>query len=86
MWIELAKKDGNGVRKIFIEIKPYAQTVKPEQPKPGAKMKEIKAYNLAAMTYLTNQAKWEAANKYFNERGCEFIIVTEHTLKKLGIL
>lgn len=55
-------------------------------PKPDAKLKEFKAYNRDAMAYLTNQAKWEAATKYFSERGCEFIVVTEHTLKKLGIL
>lgn len=86
VWIELSKKDGSGVRKIFIEIKPYAQTIQPVPPKPDAKLKEFKAYNRDAMTYLTNQAKWEAATKYFKERGCEFIVVTEHTLKKLGIL
>ena len=86
VWIELRKKDGTGVRKIFIEIKPYAQTQKPAPLKPGAKLKEINAFNRAAQTYLVNTAKWTAAKKEFESRGAEFLVMTEIELKKLGIL
>lgn len=84
VWVEMKNSQGN-VEKIFIEIKPLAQTVEPVKPKPGAKLKEFKAYNRAAATYLVNQAKWKAAEKYFGDRGCRFIIVTEVTLRKLGM-
>lgn len=52
-------------------------------PKPlreGASLKEHKAFNREAETYLVNQAKWEAAAKEFNARGAEFMVVTEKTL------
>lgn len=48
VWIELRRKDGNGVRKIFIEIKPKNQAVAPPPLKPDAKMKDIKQYNRLA--------------------------------------
>ena len=53
MWVEFKKKDGD-VIKVFIEIKPYAQTIKPEQLKPGAKLKEVNRYNREMKTFLTN--------------------------------
>ena len=73
-------------KKIFIEIKPYEQTQKPDPIFEGAKLKEMKAYNRKAETYLVNMAKWDAAKKYFNARGCDFAVFTERTLAKLGIL
>ena len=53
VWIELRQADGN-IKKIFIEIKPYNQSVAPEPLKPDAKLKEKKAYNRLAMQYLVN--------------------------------
>ena len=50
MWIEFKKKDGD-VIKVFIEIKPYAQTIKPEPLKPGAKLKEVNRYNRGRKTF-----------------------------------
>jgi hypothetical protein len=84
-WMEVRSKDGS-IKKIFIEIKPYEQTQKPEPIFEGAKLKEMKAYNRKAETYLVNMAKWDAAKKYFNARGCDFAVFTERTLAKLGIL
>lgn len=37
------------------------------------------------MTYATNRAKWDAAKKFCEERGCQFIIVDEIVAKKWGI-
>ena len=53
MWVEFKKKNGE-VIKVFIEIKPYAQTIKPEPLKPGAKLKEVNRYNREMKTFLTN--------------------------------
>ena len=52
-WIELQTKTGE-IRKIFIEIKPYSQSVPPDPLKPDAKMKDIKKFNRDAQTYLVN--------------------------------
>lgn len=84
-WIALKGKDGV-VKKVFIEIKPYSQTLKPDPIAASAPLKEQRAYNRAAETFLVNKAKWEAAKKYFNDRGCEFSVFTERTLEKLGCL
>ena len=79
MWVEFKTKNGE-IKKIFIEIKPYAQTIKPEPLKPGAKLKEVNAYNRAMKTFLTNQAKWKAAKYEFAKRGCQFHVYTEKEL------
>lgn len=86
-WIEL-KDDSKpeGVKRIFIEIKPDDQAHAPAPLSESATLKEHKAYNKAALTYLTNQAKWSAAKKYFEERGAEFMVVTEKVLSQLGLL
>ena len=84
VWIELEGSDGNP-RKIFIEIKPHAQTIAPVMPPPGSKPAMFKAFNNAAMTYAVNSAKWAAAKKFCEERGCEFMIVDEIVAKKWGI-
>lgn len=86
-WIEVAdntKPDGK--RRIFIEVKPYDQTQQPKPLSESASLKEHKAFNKAAETYLTNQAKWTAAKKYCEERGAEFMVITEKTLQKMGLL
>ena len=58
----------------------YAQTIKPEPLKAGAKLKEVNAYNRAMKTFLTNQAKWKAAKYEFTKRGAEFQVWTEKEL------
>ena len=86
-WIEVSddtKPDGR--KRIFIEIKPYDQTQCPKPLSESATLKDHKAYNKAAQTYLTNQAKWTAAKKYFEERGAEFMVLTERTLSQLGLM
>lgn len=86
VWIELLTPDGTNVRKIFIEIKPYAQTKPPEPLKPDANPKQIKAWNEQARTYMVNVAKWKAAEEYFKSKQCEFMIVTERTLKQWKLI
>ena len=79
MWVEFKTKDGE-IKKIFIEIKPYKDTIKPDPLKPDAKLKEVNAFNRQMKIYLTNQAKWKAAKYEFNKRGCEFQVFTEKIL------
>lgn len=83
-WIEVPDGAG-GTRKIFIEIKPYAQTIPPVKPDENAKPAAFKRYNKESMTFLQNNAKWKAAKEFCSVRGCEFMIVTERTLKRLGL-
>jgi len=65
---------------FLIEIKPDKET------KPPRKAKIItEAYVKSVLTYIKNQSKWEAADKYAKERGWEFQVWTEKTLKNLGI-
>ena len=86
-WIEMedqSKPDGK--KRIFIEVKPYDQTQCPKPLTETATLKDHKAYNKAAQTYLTNQAKWSAAKEYFESRGAEFMVITERTFQQLGLL
>jgi len=64
-----------------IEIKPAAQTIKPEK-KQG---KRRSRYLQEATTYAKNYSKWMTARGYCEKRGWVFEIWTEHTLTALGI-
>jgi hypothetical protein len=59
----------------LIEVKPYKQTQLPEYPG-----KRTNRYLVESLTYMKNQAKWEAATNYARDRGWEFKIITEHEL------
>ena len=66
---------------ILVEIKPSNQTVPPVSP--GRKTKR---YINEGLTYVKNQNKWKAAQRYAKDRGYGFQIWTEHTLEKMGIM
>jgi hypothetical protein len=63
--------------KFVIEIKPSQQTRVPEKPS-----KNSKKYITEVSTYLINKSKWLAADKFCEEKGWQFKIITE---KDLGI-
>lgn len=84
-WIEMDLGNGK-VKKIFIEIKPYAQTQPPQPIPSNASLAQHKQYIKSAQTYLVNREKWRAAKKYCEDRGCEFQVWTERVLHKLGLL
>lgn len=66
----------NGSEKVkLIEIKCHAETVRPKQPK-----RITKAYTSSVLTFLTNQAKWEAARSFAAKRGWDFVVLTERDL------
>ena len=69
--VELKNKDGK-IETVMIEVKPYKQTQAPKKPK-----RMTKTFENAAKTYLTNQAKWEAAAAVCEKRGWKFQILTE---------
>jgi len=69
--VELKNKDEK-IETVMIEVKPYKQTQAPKKPK-----RMTKTFENAAKTYLTNQAKWEAAAAVCEKRGWKFQILTE---------
>ena len=63
--------------KYMIEIKPSRQAVKPKPPK-----KKTKSYMRESFEYIKNQAKWQAAKAYCEDKGMQFKIITEKDLGK----
>lgn len=67
-------KDKNGaIRRLYIEVKPYCQTLKPVRGK-----KREKTFLCETATYIKNACKWEAAAKWAKSRGAEFRVLTEN--------
>jgi hypothetical protein len=69
--IEMKNKQGV-VETLMIEVKPKKQTEPPKKPK-----RQTKRFLNEAKTYLTNQAKWDAANAFCERKGWRFKILTE---------
>lgn len=71
-------KDKNGViREELIEIKPHSQTVPPTR---GKGKRSEATFLTESMTWAVNSAKWAAAQKYAEERGWRFGVLTEKSL------
>ncbi len=66
------------VEELLVEVKPHKSTMPPKAVygKRGRPLKE-------AMTFVNNQAKWEAANKYCEKKGYKFFIATEKSVSRL---
>lgn len=73
--VKYKKRDGTVITTL-VEVKPKAQTQPPVQPK-----RQTKQYLEAVETYVRNVSKWKAAKKYAEEKGMEFMILTEDHLK-----
>lgn len=71
------KESSGKIKKYIIEIKPARQTKEPKIQK-----KKTKGYIYEVYTYAKNQAKWEAAKDFCDNRLWEFKILTE---RELGI-
>jgi len=71
----------NNKRTVLVEIKPKRQTKPPKKNKARTSRRYLKE----AMTYGTNTSKWTYAKAYAEDRGWEFQIWTEDTLRDLGI-
>jgi len=72
------KTPENQIETLVVEIKPMSQS-KPPKPQTG---KPTRAYLREVYNWGINSAKWEAANKYCEERGWKFLVIGE---KELGI-
>lgn len=84
-WVEF--KDKNGViTKWFFEIKPKKETMPPKPITQNAPLKEYKAYVRSMQIYMVNKAKWIAAEKYFNDRGCKFMVLNEDHLDRMHLV
>ena len=69
--IFLVLKDKNGnYKKQLIEIKPFKQSKPSKARKPMRRMEE-------QYTYIVNQHKWDAAEKWCKTKGIEFRVLTE---------
>lgn len=60
-------------RKILIEVKPHKET----QP---SKAKQKKRFIEESITYTRNCNKWDAARKFCQKHGMEFVIMDEYSL------
>jgi hypothetical protein len=73
------KYSDGSVKKYLVEIKPKKQTAPPTKPQ-----RQTKRYISEVYEYAKNQAKWEAAKEYCEDRGWTFKIITEHDLNIKG--
>ena len=67
-------KDG---RTVMIEVKPFKEISPPRRSK---RAKTSRRFLKEAATYAINYRKWEAAKKYCEERGWQFVIMTENEI------
>jgi len=72
-WVKMKNSAGETVEKI-IEVKPFAQTKQPR------KKKNQRKFISECKTYAVNQAKWKAAKEWADDKGMEFLIMTEYEL------
>ena len=70
--VKFERSDGIIVEEV-VEIKPVRQVQgPPKEPK-----RRTKAWMQQVMTYITNQAKWKAAETWAEDRGMNFRLLTE---------
>ena len=62
-------------KKYMIEVKPSRQIGKPKLGK-----KKSKTYMRESFEYIKNQAKWQAAKSYCDDKGMKFKLITEKDL------
>jgi len=67
--------EGRKLTKYLVEIK-HSRETKP----PKTKYRNRKHLLYEQKTFVTNQAKWEAARKFSKKKGYKFIILTEKEL------
>ena len=72
------RESNNVITKYIIEIKPSKQLVAPV----ASKRKRSSTLLYENQQYVTNTSKWAAAQKWCDQKGYKFLILTE---KELGI-
>lgn len=74
-YIKVKNVDGD-IQKYLIEVKPKKQTKAPKVQK-----KMTKKYVYEVTEYAKNQAKWDAAKEFCEDRNYKFMLITEDELK-----
>lgn len=69
------KENTGAIQRYIIEIKPKRQCIEPKK-----QIKVTKKYLYEVTEYAKNQAKWEAARDYCDDRKLKFKILTEDNL------
>ena len=69
------KESTGKIKRMIIEIKPQKQCVEPKVQK-----RKTKSYVYQVCEYARNQAKWEAAKEFCEDRKLEFKVLTENEL------
>ena len=72
-----AKTKSGAMKEFWVEIKPFAQTKRPEVPK-----RNTSTYAKKVQTYLVNIAKWETTKQLIEQKNMEgndiqFMVLTE---------
>jgi hypothetical protein len=70
-------KVNEGIKKYIVEVKPSKQTQQPTNN--GNKKRSTILYE--QVTYAKNMAKWDAAKKWADKKGWNFIVITEKDLR-----
>lgn len=63
------------IKVIVIEVKPYAQSVPPVRGN-----KTDRRFLTEVKTFATNYSKWEYAKAFCEQKGWEFVVLTEREL------
>lgn len=74
-------REGN-LKRIAIEIKPYAETILPRTKKNLITESDKQKYQKKVETYYINQTKWKYAKVFCKNLGMDFIVLTERELFK----
>lgn len=53
---------------VFIEVKPFSEVIPPKKPRSG---KETNSYQQSVVTWVKNQSKWQAVEKWCKENSSE---------------
>ncbi|WVX87483.1 head closure [Vibrio phage EniLVp02] len=71
-------------KEFLIEVKPFKETLPPQKPKRKT-AKAMERYEKELYTYIVNRDKWDAAADHAQKLGWDFRILTEKSLKQLGL-
>lgn len=80
-YVKVKDDSEQGFKELLVEIKPTKDLRRPKKPNRLSE-KAIKNYKYRSKTYLVNMCKYKYAKKYAEQRGMEFIFVTEKWFKK----
>ena len=73
-YIKVRESTGT-IKRMIIEIKPQKQCIEPKVQK-----RKTRSYVYQVCEYAKNQAKWEAAKEFCEDRKWEFKVLTENEL------